>query len=128
MIYADTSALVKLVVPEAESSAMRNFATPSGGMFTSVVGATELRRTIRRTHPHRLEVAERILAPMLKLEVTKEVLRLADVIAPATLRTLDAIHLASALTVREELDAFVAYDKRLIEAAQAAGLRVVSPT
>lgn len=127
MIYADTSALVKLIVPEAESSAMHEFATHTRGMLTSVVGATELRRAIRRTHPARLEVAERILAPMLKLGVTKEVLRLADVIGPTSLGTLDAIHLASALTVLEELEAFVAYDKRLIEAAEATGLRVVSP-
>lgn len=127
MIYADTSALVKLVVPEAESSAMHRIATLSRGMFTSVIGATELLRAIRRTHPGRLEVAERILAPMIKLGVTKDVLRLANVVGPASLRTLDAIHLASALTVREELDAFVAYDLRLIEAARAVGLPIVSP-
>ena len=127
MIYADTSALVKLVAPEPESEAMSDFARSSGLMFTSVVGATELRRAIRRTHPTRLEIAERILAPIFMLQLTTGVLQLANMVEPASLRTLDAIHLASALSAREPLDAFVAYDLRLIDAARAAGLPVVSP-
>ena len=127
MIYADTSALVKLVAVEDESPGLRAFVGSPETLLTSVIGAIELRRAIRRTHPERLSVAEGLLSRISIVGLTKDVMRLANMIEPESLRTLDAIHLASALTLREELDTLLAYDLRLIEAAQAAGLPVVSP-
>lgn len=127
MIYADTSALVKMVAAEDDSAAMRAFADTPQEIFTSVLGATELRRAIRRNHPGRLAAAEGLLAKLGLIDASRIVLRLADVVEPATLRTLDAIHLASALTVLDQLDAFACYDARLIAAASAAGLPVVTP-
>lgn len=127
MIYADTSALVKLVAPESESAAMKAFATSSGTIFTSVIGATELRRAIRRNYPERLVAAEGLLSRVNLIEASKSVLLLAEVIEPATLRTLDAIHLASALSVIEEIDGFAAYDVQLSRAARAVGLTAIAP-
>jgi predicted nucleic acid-binding protein len=127
MIYADSSALVKLVAPELESDSMRAFADSPGQLFTSVIGATELRRAVRRTHPTRAGAAEELLNLISTIGLSKEIVRLASVLGPPSMRTLDAIHLATALTVSEQLDAFVAYDKQLIEAAETAGLTVISP-
>ncbi len=127
MIYADASALVKLVLPEAESSAMVELAKGAPRLVTSALGATEMRRAVRRDQPERLWAVEKALSEIAIVEISHEVLRIANVLGPITLRTLDAIHLASALFIREEIDSFVVYDTRLAEAARAAGLPVVSP-
>jgi predicted nucleic acid-binding protein len=127
LIYADASALVKLVLPEAESSAMVELAKGAPRLVTSALGATEMRRAVRRDQPERLWAVEKALSEIAIVEISHEVLRIANVLGPITLRTLDAIHLASALFIREEIDSFVVYDTRLAEAARAAGLPVVSP-
>lgn len=127
MIYADSSAILKLILPEAESSSMRKYVGSPSALYTSVVGGTEVRRAVRRHAPERLAAAEELLAQMSLIGTSKEVLRIASLLEPVAMRTLDAIHLASALSVREQLDAFVAYDNRLIEAARVAGVPVVSP-
>ena len=68
-----------------------------------------------------------VLRAVNSVELTEEVVRRAVDVGPPELRTLDALHLASALGVRSEIEAFVAYDARLVEAARANGLAVVSP-
>jgi predicted nucleic acid-binding protein len=118
LIYADASALVKLVLPEVESSAMVELASSN---------ALVMRRAVRRHHADRLWVVELALAEIAVIDVSTEVLRLASVLDPVSLRTLDAIHLASALDIREEIDAFAAYDTRLLEAARAVGFPTISP-
>lgn len=125
MIYVDTSALAKLVIPEAESEAMSAFAVDS--MLTSALASTELRRTVRRMAPHLLVEAEQVLARVVQLTIDADVLRAAGALDPLSLRTLDAIHLATALRVRDDIDTFVAYDRRLLEAAHAAGIPTASP-
>ena len=125
MIYVDTSALAKLVIPETESAAMRTFAV--GTLVTSTIAGTELRRTVRRRAPHLLVDAERVLSGVAQLTVDADVLRTASTLDPLSLRTLDAIHLASALRVREEITTFVAYDKRLLDAAHLAGIPTAAP-
>jgi predicted nucleic acid-binding protein len=68
-----------------------------------------------------------LIATVELLELDGEVARRAGELTPATLRSLDAIHLASALVIAPEVDAVVAYDTRLAAAARAAGLAVVAP-
>jgi len=68
-----------------------------------------------------------VLARLTLLALTEEVRRVAGRLELARLRSLDAIHLATALHVREEVDGFVCYDGRLIEAARSAGLSVFTP-
>ncbi len=125
MIYVDTSALAKLVLSEAQSASMREIAVDS--MVTSALTTTELRRTVRRYAPHLAVAAESVLAGVMTLAVDAEVLRAASTVDPLTLRSLDAIHLASAMSVRDALDVFVAYDERLLDAARLAGIPTASP-
>lgn len=125
MIYIDTSALAKLFVAEAESESMRSYATAA--MVTSAISAAELRRTVRRLAPERLADVESVLLKLTKVNVDTDLLRVASTVEPMTLRTLDAIHVATALYVRDEIEAFVTYDARLLEAARLAGIPTVSP-
>jgi predicted nucleic acid-binding protein len=128
-VYMDTSALVKLVVTEAETLALRSFLDrlPSDGRFTSAVARTELIRAISRLGPlEAVAHARRVLAKLDLVPLTSRLLDAAATIAPPDLRTLDAIHLASARTA-PELRAMVTYDKRLAQAAAAAGIAVVNP-
>lgn len=127
MIYVDSSALVKLVLPEAESSSMIEFTAKFDTLVTNTIGAIEFRRAVKRHYAQQLWAVERVLAEMTILELSHEVRRTAELLEPTILRTLDAIHLASALVIREELEAFVAYDERLLEAARLAGIPTVSP-
>ena len=126
MIYLDSSAIVKLVMVEQESVALEEYVSGTA-MVSSSLAATEVRRTVRRWAPDQLVVAETILGLIPLIAVGAEVLRIAESLEPTSLRTLDAILLASALLVRSQLDGFVAYDARLLEAARSAGLVTASP-
>lgn len=125
--YADASALAKLVLGEPEAEDFADELTAHDRVLTSVVGALELERAARRA----LGVdgslqAELVLARLTLVPVGEAVRRAAAQIAPAGLRTLDAIHLASAMDTAL-VDRFYCYDHRLCEAAASAGLRVESP-
>jgi len=124
--YLDASAIAKLVLDEPESGAMLAFASARTGIVTSRIGVIEVRRAAaRRAHdPAHLE---RVLRDIGILELDEVVARAASAVEPATIRTLDAIHLASAELIRAELDALVTYDDRLAVAARALGLTVVTP-
>ena len=125
MIYVDTSALTKLLVAEAESVAMRELAgTP---MITSALTAAELRRAVRRRAPSLAVEAEHVLDRLTTVAIDAQLLRAAGAVGPVELKTLDAIHLATALVVRDEITAFVAYDERLLDAARLAGIPTLSP-
>jgi uncharacterized protein len=126
-VYAHASALAKLVLDEPEAAELASAFSWHDRVLTSVVGAVELERAARRA---RGEEGARQVASVLDrltlVPITDEVRRFAARIAPTGLRTLDAIHLASALDPGL-VDAFYCYDRRLCEAALAAGLRVESP-
>ncbi len=77
--------------------------------------------------PEIVLAADSVLAKTTVVEVTEAIGEAAARVQPTTLRSLDAVHLATALTLGPELDAFVAYDRRLTEAAEALGLRVLRP-
>ena len=127
MFYCDTSALVKLLLEETESAALRRFLGLGGKVASSELVVTELARgVLRRATGAEPRVAE-VLRKLSLVTLDRELLELAGKLPPPTLRSLDAIHLATAITLREELEAFVAYDDRLLEAASALGLPVASP-
>lgn len=124
--YADASALVKLVVEEPDSRAMNRWFVESSRVMTSRVGLIEtLRASGRRAHDpaHR----EQVIRDIEVLELNPAISIVAAQLKPEGLRTLDAIHVASALALGSELDAFVTYDDRMAEAARAIGLPVVRP-
>ena len=131
MIYMDTSALVKLIVQEAESENLRRWLADAQehDHVTSAVGRVELMRTALRSGDGEIVAnAERILGEDLDiLAVTDEVIEMAETIGPESLRSLDAIHLASAVQLGDALTAVVAYDNRLIEGCRNLDYPVESP-
>ncbi len=126
LAYVDSSALTKLVVAEAESAGMLRWYVESERLACSRLGVIETRRASARQGSDR-EQLDRVLRSFTVLEIDDVVATAAATITPASLRTLDAIHLATAIGLGTEMDAFVTYDDRLAEAARSLGLPVVSP-
>ena len=125
--YVDTSALMKLVRVEEHAASMRGWLTRHDPtLVTSVIGAVELRRVAARVGPTLLPVAEGVLARMRLVELTQATLKLAGTVAPSSLRTLDALHLASAVMVAD-LDTALCYDRQLSAAFERIGVSVVAP-
>lgn len=127
-VYVDSSALVKLVIEEPESAALRSYLLETGPIYASRVAAIELRRAVRRqTRRDSVDQAESVLEAVRFIELDEPMTRLAGTAEPPNLRTLDAIHLSAALAIGDECGAFVSYDARLNAAAEAAGLAVHAP-
>jgi predicted nucleic acid-binding protein len=129
LVYLDSSALVKLVVREAESDALRAWLVEHAAAVTSALAVTEVRRAVSRLSPQRglLDRARLVLDGVALLPVNHDVLERAVRLAPKELRTLEAIHIASALSLGTDLLAFVTYDDRQGAAARKAGLPLVQP-
>ncbi len=126
--YVDTSALVKLVVAEAETTALRSWLTDVDRDLVSCdLVRTELMRAVRRIVPDRALQARAVLDSVTLVEVGPSVFEEAGRLDPSLLRSLDAIHLASALDLGDDLEGLVTYDDRLAEAAEANGVAAVSP-
>ncbi len=126
-VYVDASALAKLLVDEREGDDLRAFLAPIGRQATSIVGRVEVDRTVARRAPALLAHVAGLLDDLVIVGLEPEIAAAAATIEPASLRTLDAIHLASAAALGADLAAFVTYDRRLAEAARALGMPVVSP-
>jgi predicted nucleic acid-binding protein len=126
--YLDASALVKLAVHEPESAALEAAVRQRDALITSTVGAIELQRALARTRKAgAIEQASAVLDAMFLADMTAAVRSRAGRLEPASLRTLDAIHVATALSlVLPDLE-FVTYDDRQAAAARACGLSVVQP-
>ena len=125
--YLDTSALVKLVLAEPQSEGLRDALRAWPRRTSSSLALVELLRAVGRVDRGLEPVALRALTGVHLIVVGERVLRVAARLDPPAIRTLDAVHVATALRVRRSLAAFVSYDRRQLEAAAAAGLRVVSP-
>ena len=126
MIYIDTSAVVKLVVEESESQALREAVTGRTPYAISVVGEIETIRACRRAQIPADQV-DSVRRRLLVIPLAAEIADLAETIGPSELRSLDAIHLATALSIEEDLEELVTYDVRLADAAREAGLTVLAP-
>ena len=129
LLYLDSSALVKLVLPEPESPALLELLADSPDALSSALAVVEVVRAARRASTE--AVAERrareVMAAVNLIEIDDQVIDLASRLEPTNLRSLDAVHLASALSVGSDLEAMVVYDVDLTEAAKRVGLRVVTP-
>ena len=128
MLYLDSSAIVKLVLPEQESAALRLELAKDRARCSSALVRVEVFRAVRRADAsfETLERAAAVLERIALVPLDDRVLSAAAELDPPGLRSLDAIHLATALSLFG-LSALVAYDKRLLAAASAAGLRTIAP-
>jgi predicted nucleic acid-binding protein len=129
MIYLDSSALVKLALTEPESAALISYLSErqDQALVSSALHRTEVLRAIWQAEPGALTRGVRLVRRIGRVSLSNEVLDNAATLPPQRLGTADAIHLASALAIRRDLSAFVAYDKRLLDAAAEAGLPTASP-
>jgi uncharacterized protein len=127
-VYLDASAIVKLVLPEPETPALRTYLESAATILCSRLAHVEVRRAVARiARPGDKEHTDELFEGVRTIELDAAIGDVAASVGPPTLRSLDAVHLASALAVGEELDSLVTYDLRLADAAQAAGLTVVAP-
>ncbi|HUG31010.1 MAG TPA: type II toxin-antitoxin system VapC family toxin [Candidatus Limnocylindria bacterium] len=126
LAYADASALVKLIHIEPESGAFHHWYVAAERVATSRVGVVEVDRAARR-RTHDAERRSYVLRNVDVIELGAAIGAAAGVVVPPALRTIDSIHIASALALGSELDAFVTYDDRLADAARSVGLPVVRP-
>ncbi|TDO67660.1 hypothetical protein EV651_103573 [Kribbella sp. VKM Ac-2571] len=128
MIYLDSAAIVKLVHAESGSHALRQWLDERAevGWVSSVLAEIESFRALARHVPEAVSRLPRVLDLIDLRELDAGARILAQTVRPATVRSLDAIHLATALRV-QPLTSFVTYDKRLADAARIAGLTVDAP-
>jgi uncharacterized protein len=127
-LYADASALVKLILQEPESAVLVDrLGEPLPQLTTSALAVVEVTRAVKiaRPEPDALEEVARLLQSCVLLEVTGAILREAAALASEQLRTLDAVHLASIM--RLEAHSVLAYDRRLASAARELGFIVEHP-
>jgi hypothetical protein len=129
-VYLDSSALVKLVVAERETTALREYLagkTPA----SSEIAVIEVMRAVARQRPDQpgivQAVGRAVMESLQLLPLTRDTLTAACTVEPPTLRSLDAIHIASALALAGVLDSMVTYDVRMQEAGRLAGLPVAAP-
>lgn len=129
LVYLDSSAIVKLVIPEPESAALFDWLTERPERIVSAVARVEVRRTLRRAGMTRnaLRRATDVLNAIALIPIDQSVLEVAGELDPPELRALDAIHLATALSVGADLAGVVTYDERLAAAAIRSRVEVWKP-
>jgi predicted nucleic acid-binding protein len=126
--YLDSSAIVKLVVREPESLALRRYLRRRRPLVASALARVEV---LRATLPLGDSVLRRGVEVLRRIELVRvndRVLTAAGVLEPVELRTLDAIHLATAALFEDTLGGLVSYDPRMLEAARSMGWAAVAPT
>ena len=130
MIAFDSSALTKLVIREPETAPLRAWLAAREEVAWSASSLTrvEVVRAVARAQAAAVQTALRLLAVMDLVPLCPDVLEVAADLGPPYLRSLDALHLATALSLGSALDAFVVYDERLVQAATDARLPVVTPS
>jgi len=127
LAYVDTSALTKFIVAEPGTVELRD-ALAAADLVSSALAKIELRRaTLRLGHREALRRADALIERVALVTVDDAILDVASRLEPPTLRSLDALHLATALGLAAQLDTFVSYDHRLTSAAMVHGLEVSSP-
>ena len=128
LIYLDSSAIVKLAVAEPESKVLRRHLSRGQRLVSSALARTEVARALLPSGPDALERGDEVLRRIELVRVNDRVLREAGRLMPAELRSLDAIHLASAGQLGSAVKQIVTYDERMGGAAEALGFSVASPS
>lgn len=127
-LYLDASAFVKIVVTEPESRALRRFlGSRPGRHVSSALLRTEAVRAVRHLGPKALGPVRDALRRVDLVLIDDRILDTAATLDPGILRTLDAVHLATALAMGGDLDAIVTYDERMLAGADLLGLPTAAP-
>ncbi|MFY9934173.1 MAG: type II toxin-antitoxin system VapC family toxin [Streptosporangiaceae bacterium] len=129
MIYLESSALVKLALTEPESAALARWLAERADqpLVSSALHRAEVARAVWRAEPGALPRSYRVMKRIARVALTADVLDDSATLQPQDLVAAQAIHLASALVLKQDLIAFVSYDQELLAAARDAGLPVASP-
>ena len=125
--YLDSSAIVKLIVKERESAALRRYLRGRQALVSSALARTEVKRAVLQLGVTAMQRAEEVLNRIELVRMNNAVLNAAGVMKPDELRSLDAIHLATAALFEGTLSDLVTYDARMATAAQAHGWAVATP-
>jgi uncharacterized protein len=127
VVYLDSSALVKLTIREAESATLRRHLQRRRIWVSSAIARTEVLRALMPTGTDAVQTGRAILARCNLIRVNDRVLNAAGTLQPSEVRPLDAIHLATAGMLGDDLLELVTYDERMGDAARLLGHRVTSP-
>jgi predicted nucleic acid-binding protein len=126
-IYLDSSAIVKLAVREPESLALRRYLRRRQPLVSSALARTEVLRALLPAGDEAVARGRNVLQRLDLVRVSDRILNAAGVLPPPELRSLDAIHLATAQELGDELGALVTYDDRMVATAKRLGCRIVQP-
>jgi len=127
LTYVDSSAIVKLAVAEPESTALRRYLSRRQPLVSSALARTEVARALMPSGAAAVARGQEVLRRIELLRLNDRVLNDAGRLEPAEMRSLDAIHLASARQLGSSLRELVTYDERMADAAKSAGFSVASP-
>lgn len=125
--YLDSSAIVKLVVREAESGALRRYLRRRRPLVSSALARTEVLRALLPAGEEAIVRGRAVLQRIDLVRVNDRILTAAGLLRPPQLRSLDAIHLATAEELGDDVSALVTYDDRMVSAARELGYRIVQP-
>jgi predicted nucleic acid-binding protein len=125
--YLDSSAIVKLVVDEPESATLRRYLRRRTPLVASALARTEVLRAVLLEGDDGLSRARTVLSAVGLIRINDRILQAAGVLRPHDLRSLDAIHLATAQQLGSDLGRLVSYDERMLAAAQMLGLKTEAP-
>lgn len=125
--YLDSSALVKLAVEEPESGALRRYLRRRRPVVASALARTEVLRALLLEGDEALTRGRAVLARVELIRVNERILTAAAMLRPAQIRSLDAIHLATAQGLATDLARVVTYDERMLDAAKQLGIRTATP-
>jgi predicted nucleic acid-binding protein len=126
MWYIDSSAIIKLIKPEKESAALIK-KLPSA-LIASRISRVEVTRTIIRYEPDLLDATYDVLADIQMVPVEDAIITIAENLPRfIELRSLDSLHIASALAIKNVLKGVITYDKEMVKAADALGFKTLSP-
>jgi uncharacterized protein len=127
-VYLDASAFVKLAVEEPETAALRRFLADRGQRrVSSALLRTEALRAVRHLGAEALATVREGLRRVDLVGIDDRILDAAGTLEPRVLRTLDAIHVATAMAVGDDLEAIITYDERMVESARLLGLSTATP-
>lgn len=126
-LYLDSSALVKLAVAEPESKALRQYLRHNRPHVTSALARTEVARALLPLGPEAVDRGAAVVQRVELIRISDRVLRRAGELEPAELRSLDAIHLATAQLLQPGLRSVITYDERMADAARAMKIQVRTP-